>query len=187
MSVFVHFKWSYVVNSWNKVLSVRSVKMKSICWVLWINQLLKNVFLSLYELKANNLKPLSHFPPVITASLMLQTKNITSICTSITDKNGFVQRTLPPCAYKLECLNVEIERNTFKKTHFTEADYRFTIKLNFSTKGSIIEISRKQPLFSFIPDYSIRDLSGFSAVTIYEKFSLSPDPVEISTFDNLFL
>ena len=53
--------------------------------------------------------------------------------------------------------------------HFTEAEYPLTIKPNISTLGPIIEISRKEPLISFLPADSIRTLLGFNANTIYEK------------------
>ena len=36
-------------------------------------------------------------------------------------------------------------------------------------------------------DDSIRDLLGFNARTIYEEFNLSPNPVDILSFDNGFL
>ena len=36
-------------------------------------------------------------------------------------------------------------------------------------------------------DGSIRDLLGFNARTLYEEYNLSPSPVDILSFDNIFL
>ena len=36
-------------------------------------------------------------------------------------------------------------------------------------------------------DDGIRDLSGFHAITLYEAYKLSPNPVDFSSFDNIFL
>ena len=59
---------------------------------------------------------------------------------TITDKNGFVQITIPPGAYEIESLNDEIKRIIIDEEHYTEANNQFKIKPNFSTLGSIIEI-----------------------------------------------
>ena len=66
-------------------------------------------------------------------------------------------------------------------------DYPFTIKPNFSTLGSIIEISTEGPKITFVPDNSLRDLLGFNKATIYEEYNLSPNLVDILSFDNVFL
>ena len=58
---------------------------------------------------------------------------------SITDKDGFIQITIPPGAYETESLNKEINRIIIDEGHFTEVNYPFKIKPNFSTLGSIIE------------------------------------------------
>ena len=104
---------------------------------------------------------------------------------SITDTDGFVQKATPQGAYELESLNDEIERNIIEG-HFTEVDYPFTIKPKFSTLGSVIELSRQEPLNSLPPDDSIRNLLGFNAATLYEEYSLSPNPVDFLKFDNIF-
>ena len=39
--------------------------------------------------------------------------------TSITDENGFVQRTIPTCAYELESLNDDNKGVNIEKGHFT--------------------------------------------------------------------
>ena len=53
----------------------------------------------------------------------------------------FTQITILPGAYEIESLNNEFKRNVIKEEHFREITYPFTIKPNFSTLGSIIEIS----------------------------------------------
>ena len=60
------------------------------------------------------------------------------------------------------------------------------MKPNFSTLGRITEISKQDPLISCLPDDSIRNLLGFNASTIYEAYNLSPNPVDIVPFDNIF-
>ena len=59
---------------------------------------------------------------------------------SISDEDAFIQITTPQGGYKMEILNKEIKRIVIDEGHFTEVDYPFTIKPNFSTLGSIIEI-----------------------------------------------
>ena len=41
---------------------------------------------------------------------------------STTDKDGFIQRTIPQGAYEFELLNDEIKRNNFDECHLTEVD-----------------------------------------------------------------
>ena len=71
--------------------------------------------------------------------------------------------------------------------YFTEADYAFQIKPKFPTLGSNIEVSSQGPLVSFSPNDSIRSLSGFNATTLYKKYRLPLNPVDILSFDNIFL
>ena len=106
---------------------------------------------------------------------------------SITDEDGYIIVTIPPGAYEIESLNDEIKRIIIDKEHYTEANYRFSIKPNFSTLGSIIEISIQGPVITFVPDDSIRDLLGFNKTTILEEYNLSPNPVDILSFDNIFI
>ena len=83
--------------------------------------------------------------------------------------------TLPPGAYEIENLNIDKKGNIIEEGHFTKIDYPFTIKPNFSTIGSsIIEISRQEPIFTFLPNDSIGDLLKFNATTINEDYNLSP-------------
>ena len=88
-----------------------------------------------------------------------------------------------------DSLNDEKIRIIKKEGYFTEENYPFVIKPNFSTLGSIIEI---KPNFigsqvGFIHDNSTGGLLGFDSVVIYEKRNFSPEPVDIISFDDNFL
>ena len=106
---------------------------------------------------------------------------------SITDEDGFIQTTIPPGAYKIESLNDEIKRIIIDEGSFTGNTYPFKIKPNSSTLGSIIEISPQGPIISLMFDDSIRNLLGFNARTLYEEYTLSNKPVDILSFDNIFI
>ena len=106
---------------------------------------------------------------------------------SISDEDGYIQITIPPGAYEIEALNKEIKRTIIGEDHYTEANYPFKIKPDFSTLGSIFEISPQGPIISFMFDDSIRDLLGLNGRTLYEEYNLSPNPVDILSFDNIFL
>ena len=106
---------------------------------------------------------------------------------SIIDDNHFTQIIIPQGAYELESLNKEIKRIIIDQGHFTTSDYPFLIKPNFSTLGSIIEISNEESAISFIPDDGIRDLLGFNKTSVYENYNLSPKPVDKLSFDNIFI
>ena len=95
--------------------------------------------------------------------------------------------TIPPGAYEIENLNNEIKRTINDDGHFTETDYPFQIKPNFSTLGSIVETSRKGPTLCFLPSDSIRDLLGFKPKLLREGYNLSDYPVDILSFDNIFI
>ena len=107
--------------------------------------------------------------------------------TSITDEDGFIQFTVSPGAYEIESLNNEIKRIFNDEDQCTTVTYPFTIKPNFSTLGSIIEISTQGPVITFAPDNSIGDLLGFNKTTIYEEYILSHNPVDILLFDTNFI
>ena len=98
---------------------------------------------------------------------------------SITDDDGFIQFTKPAGENKIGSLNNEIKRIIIIiEEHFTEPNYPFIIKPNFSTLGYFIEYSPQGPIISFMFDDSIRDLLGFLAITLYEEYNLSPNPVD---------
>ena len=89
----------------------------------------------------------------------------------------------------MESLNIEIEGYNNKEGYFTTEIYPFIITPNFSTLGSFIQI---KPNFigsriSFNHDDSRRELLAFDSVVIYEQYNLSPNPVEILSFDNMFM
>ena len=71
----------------------------------------------------------------------------------------------------------------------TEATHPFTIKPIFSTLGSIVEnlsnINGCQIVFT--PNDSVRVLLGYKSKLIYEEKNLSDYPVDILSFDNIFL
>ena len=106
---------------------------------------------------------------------------------TITDEDGFVQIFIPPGAYEIESLSDEIKRIINDEEHCTEAIYPFKIKPNFSTLGSIIEISPQGTILSFMFDDSIKDILGFHAITLYEEYNSSTNPVDILSIDNIFL
>ena len=98
-----------------------------------------------------------------------------------------IQITIPSGAYEIESLNIEIKRIIIDQEHYTETNYPFQIKPNFSTLGSITEISTQGLVITFIPDDSIRGLLGFNKTSIFEEYNLSPNPVDILSFDNIFI
>ena len=106
---------------------------------------------------------------------------------SIIDDNHFNRISIPQGAYKIDSLNKEIKRIIIDEGYFTTSDYPFLIKPKFSNLGCIIEVSNEESAISFKPDDSIRDLLGFNKTSIYEKYNLSPNPVDIISFDNIFI
>ena len=105
---------------------------------------------------------------------------------SISDEHGYRQSIISTEVYEIESLNNEIKRIIIDEGYFTETTYPFTIKPNFST-FSIMEISPHGPIISFMFDDSIRDLLGFNARTLYEEYTLSNNPVDILSFDKIFI
>ena len=106
---------------------------------------------------------------------------------SITDDDHYTLITISPGAYEIESLNDEIKRIIIDLGLYTEANYPFKIKPNFSTLGSIIELTDPEAAISFKPSDSIGSLLGFSKRTIYEEYNLSDNPVDILSFDNIFI
>ena len=99
----------------------------------------------------------------------------------------FIQIRIPPGAYEIESLNDEIKRIIIEKGHYTENNYPFKIKPNFSTLGSIVEILSPGPQISFVSDDSIGSLLGFNKILVWGKYNLSDNPVDILSFDDIFL
>ena len=50
---------------------------------------------------------------------------------SVIDECDFIQITIPPGAYEIESLNIEIKRINIEKEYFTDAIYPITIKASF--------------------------------------------------------
>ena len=99
----------------------------------------------------------------------------------------FIQIRIPPGAYEIESLDDEIKKIIIEKGHYTENNYPFKIKPNFSTLGSIVEILTPIPQISFVSDDSIGSLLGFNEILVWGKYNLSDNPVDILSFDNIFL
>ena len=106
---------------------------------------------------------------------------------SITDEDGYIIITISPGAYEIKSLNNGIKRIIIDEGHFSANENPFIIKPNFSTLGSILEISSQGPIITFVPDDSIGNLLGFDKTTLYEGYNLSSNPVDIGSFDNIFL
>ena len=81
---------------------------------------------------------------------------------SITDDDHYKMITIPSGAYEIDSLNDEIKRIIIDDEHFTSENYPFKIQPNFSTLGSIVEISNQESAISFRPDDSIGPLLGFN-------------------------
>ena len=80
----------------------------------------------------------------------------------------FIQIRIPIGAYEIESLDAEIKRILIDKEYYTEANYPFTIKPNFSTLGSIITISPPRPMIGFVFEDSIGTFLGFNESILYE-------------------
>ena len=78
----------------------------------------------------------------------------------------FIKIGIPPGAYEIESLDDEIKRIIIEKGQYSESDYPFRIKPNFSTLGSIVEILTPGPQISFVFDDSIGILLGFNEILL---------------------
>ena len=119
--------------------------------------------------------------------LILQTKKYVLAEKLITDEDDFIRISISPGAYEIEALKNEMKKINVEKVYLTNEDSPFTMKPNFSTLGSIIENFSQGPITSFASDDSIRTLLGFQETILYEEYYLSPNPVDILSFDNVFL
>ena len=80
------------------------------------------------------------------------------------------------------------KRNCIIEELFTESNYPFKNRPNFSTLGSISEIDvRIGRIIDFNPDDSVRDLLAFKHKILNKEYNLFDHPVDISSFDNIFL
>ena len=101
--------------------------------------------------------------------------------------DDFIQIRIPEGAYGMESLDNEFKRIIIDKKHYTEGHYPFTMKPNFSTLGSIVEIKPQGPTKGFVFDDSIGNLLGFIETILFEGYNLSPNPVDILAFESIFL
>ena len=101
-------------------------------------------------------------------------------------EEDFIQIRIPEGAYEIESLDNEIKRIIIDEEYYNENDYPFKIKPNFSTLGSIIEISQPE-ILGFVFGDSIGDLLGFNETLLYKEYNLSPNAVDILSFDNIFI
>ena len=99
----------------------------------------------------------------------------------------FAQISIPPGAYEIESLNNEIKRIIIDDGHYSENNYPFTIKPSFSTLRSIVKTSQTGPNIKFVMENSIGKLLGFDQTILYNEYNLSPNPVDILSFVNIFL
>ena len=99
----------------------------------------------------------------------------------------FTQIFIPPGAYELEQLNNEIKRVITEQGHYSENNYPFIIEPKFSTLGIIREITETGPIISFVLDSSTGSLLGFDKTILYNEYNLSPNSVDILSFDNFLL
>ena len=102
-------------------------------------------------------------------------------------EEDFIQIRIPEGVYEIESMNNEIKRIIIDEEHYTEANSSFTIKPIFSTLGSIIEIHPQGPMIGFVYDNSIGNLLGFNETILYKEYNLSPNPVDVLSFDNIFI
>ena len=78
---------------------------------------------------------------------------------SITHEDGYIQITIPTGAYEIESLKNEIK--------------------------TIIIDEEPGPVITNVPNDTKGDLLGFNKTTTYEKYNLSPNPVDILSINNI--
>ena len=74
---------------------------------------------------------------------------------------------IPPGAHEIESLDDEIRRIIIEKGQYSESDYPFRIKANFSTLGNILEKLTPGPQINFVFDDSIGNLLGFNEILVW--------------------
>ena len=79
-----------------------------------------------------------------------------------------------------------MKRIVIDKGHYSEDDYPFTIKPNFNTLGSFIETKPQGAIIGLVYDDSIRNLLAFTETLSIQEYNLSPNLVDILSFDNIF-
>ena len=89
-----------------------------------------------------------------------------------TNEEDIIQITIPEGAYEIDSSNDEIKKIIFDEGHYSENEYPFSLKPNFSTLGSIIQIEPQGPIISFVFGDSIRRLLGFHETILYKEYHL---------------
>ena len=106
---------------------------------------------------------------------------------TFTNEEDFIQITIPQGAYEIESLNKEIKMIIIDKGNYTENEYPFTIKANFSTLGSIVEIKPQGAIIGFVFEDSIRNLLVFHETVFHKEYKLSENLIDVISFDNIFI
>ena len=104
----------------------------------------------------------------------------------ITPEKMIVDIVIPKGVYELEAIYLEIKRLMVLNGDSDDEIFPFTIKPNFSTQGSIIEIEDGWEI-DFTYAGTIGDILGFDASIVSGKYNLSDHPVDIISFDNIFV
>ena len=87
-------------------------------------------------------------------------------------KEDFIQIRILEGVYEIESLNKEIKRILIGREYYTKVNYPITIKPNFSTLGSIIEIDPEgDAVIGFVFDDSIGSLLGFVETILYKEYN----------------
>ena len=102
-------------------------------------------------------------------------------------EEDFIQITFPQGHYGIQSLNDEIKKIIIDKGHYSKDDFPFTIEPNFSSLGSIIEIKPQRAIIGFVYDDSVRNFLGFHEIMLFKVYNLSQNPVDILSFENVFL
>ena len=81
----------------------------------------------------------------------------------------FIQIRSPEGAYEIESLDSEIKRILIDKEDYSESNFPFKIKPNFSTLGSIVTILPRGSIIGFVFNDSIGALLGFDETILWEE------------------
>ena len=104
----------------------------------------------------------------------------------VTPEKMIVDIVIPNGAYELEAIDLEIKRLMVLNGDSDGETFPFTIKPYFTTQGSIIEIEDGWEI-DFTYAGTIRNILGFDARVVNGNYNLSDHPVDIISFDNIFV
>ena len=102
-------------------------------------------------------------------------------------EEDFIQIFIPHGAYEIESLNNEIKRIIIAKGLYSENENPFTIKPNFITLRSIVQTLPQGLIIGFVFINIIGNLLGFHENLLGQEYNLSLNPVDILSFDKVFL